>query len=660
MQERLKELYQLIRKYDAVYYGNGQSLISDLEYDSLYKELVELEQKFPEQADPASPARRVGNDLSKEFPKVEHTAPMMSIDNTYSNDELLEWVDRTKKIIESEAIEYIGELKVDGVACALRYDKGKLIQAITRGNGTVGDEITANARTIRSIPLSVDYQQPFEIRGEIYMTFADFSRLNEHLIENGLPPMQNPRNTASGTIKSLDPREVAKRNLSFLAHFLLSPEHKNSHGENLQFLNRIGIPTVYHSDPLRSYEEVRAFCDLWREKRRSLKFPADGIVIKINSISQQETAGATAKAPRWVIAYKYQPDTAITEVLDIDVQVGRTGVLTPVARLKPVLLSGSTIKNATLHNYDEIGRLDISIGDTVEIEKSGEVIPKIIRVVSREGRLLSKISKPPVECPSCHSLVIRLAQEVAVRCVNTSCPAQIFAFLTHFVSRDAMNIEGLGPALIGQLIEKKLVSTPADLFALTAETLASLDRMGAKSAVNIVNALQKAKSNHLHRLIHGLGIRMVGAQTAKILAQAIDDIGALQSMAVENLVLLETIGPNVASSIRYWFDQEKNRELIDTLREYGVNCTGAKQAVSVLSEKPLAGKVFVLTGTLAKLTREKAQEEIEMRGGAVSSSVSKKTTAVIVGEEPGSKLQKAKDLGVTVLYEKDFERMIRE
>lgn len=650
-QSRINQLRSLIRKYDASYYGRGESLISDKEYDELYHELVELEKKYPAYITPDSPTQRIGNDLTKEFAKVEHSVPMMSIENTYSEEELNQWIERTQKNVGSKNIAFIGELKIDGVACAIIYRNGKLTQAITRGNGTTGDDITANVRTIRSLPLAVDLKEPFEIRGEIYMSFDNFRSLNETLIENGRQPMQNPRNTTAGTVKLLDPKEVAKRNLSFSAHFLLSNSYTNKHGDNLSLLAELGIPTVIHSRPLQSTEDIIQFCNEWKDKKNGLSYPVDGIVLKVNSIPQQKELGETAKSPRWIIAYKYQPETAKTEVLSIDAQVGRTGVITPVARLKPVPLSGSTVRNATLHNYDEIVRLNINVGDTVEIEKSGEIIPKVIRVVSKAGQ--KEPFKPPDECPSCKSSLVRIEGEVALRCINTSCPAQIFASLNHFVSREAMNIEGFGPALIEQLINKEVVSNPSDLFTLTVEVLADLERMGTKSATNIVSAIDKAKNNPLHRMIHGLGIRMIGAQAAKILASSVNDISDLQQMDTEELARLDTIGPNMAESIRMYFQQDKNIDLINRLRATGVNCKGEKPQKPD-TPRPLSGKTFVLTGSLDNFTRDEARDHIEKLGGKVSSSVSKKTFAVIAGKEPGSKFTKAKQLGIKILSEKEL------
>jgi DNA ligase (NAD+) len=650
MNKRLEELYRLIRTYDAAYYGRGESMVLDAEYDALYRELQDLEKQYPEQADPDSPTQRIGADLTSNFAKVTHSVPMMSIDNTYSAEAIREWIQRIEKNTTRMPLAFIGELKIDGVACAIRYEQGKMVRAVTRGDGTTGDDITANARTIRSLPLSVAYKKTFDVRGEIYMRFEDFQALNDSLRADGLQPMQNPRNTTAGTIKLLDPKEVARRHVQFAAHSMLSPDHEISHYDNQQFLAGLGFPTVIRSDRLTSAHEIVSFCDAWQKNKNSLPYPIDGVVIKVDSLEQQKKLGSTAKSPRWVIAYKYQPEIAETELLAIDAQVGRTGVITPVARLRPVQLSGTTVKNATLHNYDEIGRLDIHVGDCVAIEKSGEIIPKIIKVVSQKNNLENKTFVPPTHCPSCNAALVKMPDEVALRCINTSCPAQLFASLNHFVSREAMNIEGFGPALIEQLLEKNIVANPADLFNLTFETLSGLERMGKKSAYNMLAAVAKAKNNPLHRLISGLGIRMIGAQAAKTLASVIEDISELGTMSMEELIKINTIGPSMAQSVVLYFQQKKNQELIDHLRAAGVQCKGGKTTLAK-SPQPLIGKSFVLTGTLGTFSREKAIECLENLGAKVNSSVSAKTTAVICGIDPGSKKAKAQKLGIPIMEE---------
>jgi DNA ligase (NAD+) len=582
---------------------------------------------------------------------------MMSIENTYEEAQCVDWVARVGRLLPGEKIGFIGEVKVDGVAAALRYDNGSFTMGITRGDGTTGDDVTANFRTIRSVPLSVDYRGPFEVRGEAYMTFAHFQRLNESIVESGQSAMQNPRNTTAGTIKLLDPKIVAGRQLSFAAHFLLSPRHAKSQAENLDFLAKLGFPTVVHSPVLETPEEVLAFCRLWGAKRHELAFPADGVVIKVDNLEQQARLGSTAKSPRWVIAYKYRPESALTKVLAIDAQVGRTGVITPVARLEPVLLAGSTIRNATLHNYEEVKRLDIRVGDLVEIEKGGEVIPKVVRVAVEKRQPVSAPFEPPFTCPSCGSKLGKLKEEVAIRCVSASCPAQRSAALTHFVSRPAMNIEGMGPAIIEQLIAADLIRDAADLFTVTYEQLVKLERMGDKSARNLLCAVSAAKKNTLDKLLNAIGIRMVGAQTAKALAMEVADIEDLFAMPSGQLEAIPSIGPLVAESIRMYFDRDENRVLIKRLRELGVNCKGMPKPREAGA---ISGKTFVLTGALSGFTREEARAAIEAKGGKVSSSVSKKTNYVVAGDVPGSKFDKAMALGVAVITEDQFKKLLAE
>lgn len=653
--ERITELRDLLNRYDSAYYGRGESLVSDQEYDSLYRELVKLETDYPQFKATDSPTQRVGSDLTKEFPKVTHSVPMMSIDNTYSENEVREWVEKIQRSLPGETLSFVGELKVDGLAVSLIYDNGKFIRGVTRGNGSIGDEVTTNTRTIRSIPLSIDYSLPLEVRGEIYMTFKSFSSLNERIIESGQKPMQNPRNTTAGTLKLQDSKEVAQRNLSFAAYSLLSNNHQNSHSSNLDFLSEKGFPAVIHSNRLQTVEQLIDFINEWENKRHQLPFPVDGVVIKVDNFSHQKELGTTAKSPRWVIAYKYQPEKAVTQVIKIDENVGRTGVVTPIARLEPVFLAGTTIKNATLHNYDEITRLQIRVGDYVEIEKGGEIIPKVVKVIFEKRPSDSKEFEPPKHCPSCGSLLGRLENEVALRCFNNSCPAQLQAALEHFVSRSAMDIRHVGPALITNLLEAGLIHNVADLYSLTLEKLTTLARMGDKSAHNIFQSIEKSKDNTVDKLIHGLGIRMIGAQSAKILANHINDITDLFDITLENLTKIETIGPTMAQSIRMYFDRVENQQLIYKLKELGLNTSGIPQT----SEKgPLSGKTFVLTGTLTSYSRDEATEIIESLGGKVSSSVSKKTDYVLSGEDAGSKLEKAHKLGVSVIDENTFKEMI--
>jgi DNA ligase (NAD+) len=655
-EKHIAELRKRIAELDAAYYGRGESLVSDQEYDSLYRELVDLEQAHPQLVTPDSPTQRIGNDLTKEFAKAEHTVPMMSIDNTYSEGELREWLERVSRLLPEEQVRFVGELKVDGVAATLRYRDGAFTQAITRGNGTVGDDVTANVRTIRSIPLRVSEHSAFEVRGEVHMTFAAFEKLNEAIVESGQKAMQNPRNTTSGTLKLQDPREVSRRELSFVAHSALGDTLRESHLANLDKMAALGFPVVPHSEPLSSADEVLAYVEQWHTQRHALAFPVDGVVVKVDRIDQQNRMGSTAKSPRWVIAYKYQPEKAITQLKAIDSRVGRTGVVTPVARMEPVFLAGTTVSNATLHNYDEIERLDARVGDYVEIEKGGEIIPKVVRVLTEKRAHHVAKYQPPTECPSCGSPLARLEGEVALRCANNlACPAQLQASLEHFCSRSAMNIESMGPALIAQVLEKQLVKDVADLFYLRHEALAGLERMGDKSAANVTASLEKAKHNPLDKLIHGLGIRHIGAQAAKLLARDVDTLEDLFTMDTGHLERIEGFGPETAASVHEFFRRETTRALVDKLARAGVNTKGLPKPAA---QGAFAGKTFVLTGTLNAFTREDAKAQIESRGGKVAGSVSKKTHYVVAGEEAGSKLTKARDLGVTVLSEAEFLEML--
>jgi DNA ligase (NAD+) len=652
---RIEELRELINKYNEAYYGRSESLVSDTEYDGLFAELVELEKLYPEYDIPESPTHRVGNDLTKTFVKVRHSVPMMSIDNTYSEGDVSEWAERIGRALDGEEIRFIGELKVDGVACSLIYEGGRLVRAVTRGNGVVGDDVTANVRTIESIPREVGYRRDFEVRGEVYMTFEDFSSLNAALEEAGRKPMQNPRNTTAGTLKLLDSGEAAKRRLNFAAYFLLSPDNTVSLYDNAEFLAGLGFPVVKHSGLLSGVGAVMAFCKEWETKRHALPFPADGVVVKVDSFAQQERLGATAKSPRWVIAYKYPPEKALTVLEGIDTGVGRTGVITPVARLRPVFLAGTTIKNASLHNYDEVERLGVRVGDTVEIEKGGEIIPKIVRVDMGKRPPESVPAEPPKACPSCGSETARLEGEAALRCLNRSCPAQIFASLEHFVSRGAMDVRGMGGAVIKQLLDCGLVKDAADLYDLTEEKLLTLERFAEKSAANVVTALNESKGRPLERLVFALGIRMIGETSARDLAAFVEDLSELYGASVEELQTVEGIGEIMAQSIRLFFDRPENRDMAERLRAAGLNMKGNKGKKT--GSGKFEGKTFVLTGTLEKYTREQASEIIIKEGGKVTSSVSKKTDYVLAGAEAGSKLDKALELGVKVISEDEFINM---
>ncbi|MDR2693289.1 MAG: NAD-dependent DNA ligase LigA [Chitinispirillales bacterium] len=662
--QRIDGLRDRLNEYGAAYYGRSVSLVSDAEYDALLKELADLERLYPEFDSPDSPTHRVGSDLNRSFAKVRHAVPMMSIDNTYSAAEVSEWVGRVEKALAGEAIKFLGELKVDGAACSLVYEGGRLVRAATRGDGVVGDDVTANIRTIASIPQTIAYTKPMEVRGEVFMAFADFAALNDSLVEAGQRPMQNPRNTVSGTLKLLDPAEAAKRRMSFAAYFLLSRDANRTVSlyDNAKFLEGLGFPVVNHSELLSGVDEIMAFCGEWEAKRHELPFPVDGVVIKADSFEQQWRLGFTSKSPRWVIAYKYAPERAATVVEGVDSFVGRTGVVTPVARLRPVLLGGTVVKNASLHNYDEIGRLGLRVGDTVEVEKSGEIIPKVMRVCVEARPAESAPCEPPAECPSCGSPLARLEGEVALRCLSSSCGAQLAASIEHFVSRAAMDVRGMGPAVVKQLLDGGLIKDAADLYGLTAEKLLTLERFAEKSATNIVEALEKSKSRPLNKLIFGLGIRMVGASSARDLAGSVEDISEFYGIDAAAMERIEGVGELTAQSIRLFFDRRENVEMVERLRAAGLNMKGNKghggaagPGAEAGASGRFAGKTFVLTGTLEHYTREQASEIILRGGGKVASSVSKKTDYVLAGAEAGSKLDKALSLGVRVIDEGEFE-----
>lgn len=646
--KRLQELYDLINNYDKAYYGTGQSLVSDYEYDTLYNEMLTLEEKYPDLKSPDSPTNRVGDDLTTGFQKVEHKSPMLSIANTYSPDELIEWVKKTANTVPDSTITFSAELKMDGIACTLRYREGSFVQAITRGNGSVGDDITANVKTIKSIPLTIDLSGDVEVRGEIYMRFSDFDKLNKRLVDEGKQPMQNPRNTTAGTVKLLSPAEVAKRKLSFSAYYLLDGSEESSHLENLKKLSAFGFTAVEHSPELTTSTEVSEFCAKWDNERFNIDYPIDGMVIKVNQKKYYEALGTTAKSPRWAVALKFEPEQAESELLAIDYQVGRTGVITPVARLSPVELAGTTVKNATLHNFEEIERLGINIGDIVSVEKSGEIIPKILKVVKKVN---NELFIPPTECPSCSAPLSKKEGEVALRCTNEFCSSKTFAAISHFVSLNAMDIAGCGPSIIETLLNNKLIETAADLYTLKSSDLIKLDRMGDKSVKNLINAIKQSKEAGLARVLHGLGIPHVGSQVAKIITKEFSSIDALKAATTEALEALDTIGPEIAESVVHFLTNERNLLILEKLAECGVKLSEEVQESTTGSS--LEGQTFVLTGTLEKFGRKEAKELLESHGAKVSGSVSKKTFAVIAGDKAGSKRTKAEQLGIPV-YDENF------
>lgn len=672
--KRHAELVAEIRRHDEAYYVFAQPTISDQEYDRLYRELLDLEKAHPELITPDSPTQKVGGAPVTEFKPVQHLTPMLSLDNTYSQAEVREFVQRLQRLLPGETLEFVVEPKVDGVAMNLRYENGELVLGATRGDGTTGDDITTNLRTIRNLPVRLrplhgeKLPRLMEVRGEVYMTRAGFEKLNKQRAAQGEEPFANARNSAAGSLKQLDSRIVAKRPLALTSYGLGTIEggpNFRTHREVLSWLQDLGFPTPEKTWHCRSVEELIQAIDELDKVRRTFAYETDGAVIKLDSLAQRDRTGFTAKAPRWSMAYKYAAEQAETKLKAITIQVGRTGALTPVAELEPVFLAGSTIARATLHNEDELRRKDIRVGDTVTIEKAGEVIPAVVGVVLTKRTGQEKQFNFPTHCPECRAEVRRslgaAREEAAVwRCTNTEgCPAQIRGRIEHFCSRGALDIEGGGEVLVAQLVKTNLVRDVADLYSLTLDQLVRIERMGAKSAQNFLNAVQASKARELWRLIFGLGILHVGTGVAKSLARAFPNLDALASATVEQLTATEDIGEVIAQSVRGWFDNPRNRELIERLRRASLNFASNTYAPQTTSSA-IAGKTFVLTGTLPTLKREEATARIEAFGGKVTSSVSKKTDYVVAGTDAGSKLAKAQELGVTVIDEAGLLKLLGE
>ncbi len=661
--KRIQTLRTEIRRHEHLYYALNSPEISDRKYDALERELRDLESQFPELVTPDSPTQRVGETPSEEFVSFAHRVPMLSLDNTYSEDELREFEERIFRIVGEQEIVYTAELKVDGLSMALHYEGGRLVRAVTRGDGVRGDEVTANARTIRAVPLGLrdeaDVPPLLEVRGEVYLPRSRFDEINREREEAGEEPFANPRNSAAGTIKSLDPKVVAGRGLDILLYSIADAREigLKSQWEALERMQAWGLRTNPASRRCQGLEEVLAFCHAWQGRRDELEYEIDGVVVKVDDFALQEELGFTSKFPRWAIAFKYPAEQASTLVRSIDVQVGRTGKLTPVAILEPVSLAGSTVGRATLHNEEEIARKDVRVGDTVLIEKGGEVIPKVVRVVEDARPKGTRRWKPPETCPVCGEPVVRPEDEVDRRCPNASCPAQIEERLKHFARRAAMDIEGLGDSLVGQLVQKELVRDFADLYHLDQEEVAGLERMAEKSARNLLEQLEKSRDRELRRLLFGLGIRHVGERVAKLLAHRFRSLDALAAAPVEEMEAVHEIGPTVAQSVHEWFQDPANRRLVERLREAGLR---TEEEGAGPTSRTLEGRQFVLTGTLESMTRGAAKAAIEERGGRVTSSVSKKTSAVIVGTDPGSKADKAKQLGVDLLDEEALQALLAQ
>jgi DNA ligase (NAD+) len=653
----IEKLRQELRRHEHLYYVLDQPEITDAEYDALMRRLQELEAEHPELATPDSPTQRVGGKPREGFLKVEHSSAMLSLDNALNDVELSEFDRRVRELLGGDEFRYVVELKMDGLSMAAHYTDGVFRQAVTRGDGRVGEDVTENARTIRSLPLRVKTTLPaFEVRGETVMNRRAFERLNADREQKGLSRFANPRNAAAGSLRLLEPQVTASRRLEYYTYFLFTEGRPamDSHWKSLEELARLGFKVNEHRKLCKDLDEVLAFCAKWETHRDELPYEIDGVVVKVDSIDQQRQLGFTSKAPRWAIAYKYPARQATTSIESIEVQVGRTGALTPVARLKPVVVSGVTVSRATLHNEDEIERLGLEIGDEVVIERSGDVIPKVVRVQS-----LGSYRKPfvmPTSCPVCGGAVVREEGEAASRCINTNCSARLKESILHFASRGVMNIDGVGDALVDQLVDRGIVESVADLYTLTEEKLMTLERMGKKSAGNIIRNIEKSKKNPLPRVLTALGIRFVGERTAVFLAEAFGELDAIASAGLDILQQAEEVGPRVAESIFKFFREPRNRQLIERLREAGLNFSYQSKRPK---NGPLRGLTFVLTGTLPNLSREEAARLIEAAGGKVSGSVSKKTSYVVAGEDAGSKLAKAHELGVNVVDEDGLLDLIK-
>ena len=650
----MKQLRDTLNENARLYYTLDASKMSDYEYDRLYRRLQDLEKEHPEEITPDSPTQRVGDAVLNEFAEVVHPVPLESLEDVFNGEEVLDFLNRVRETLPEA--EYSVEPKVDGLSVALEYRNGVFYQGATRGDGRVGEDVTGNLRTVRSIPMTLPEQLPrLIVRGEVYMARTVFEEINEQLELEGKPLMANPRNAAAGSLRQKDPKVCAGRRLDIAVFNLQLAEGRefSTHSETLQYLRAQGFPVIPH-DVLQQGDDILRQIEKLGDTRMEFPFDIDGAVVKLNNLSDREILGSTAKCPKWAVAYKYPPEQKESRVADIVVQVGRTGVLTPKAVLEPVRLAGTTVTNATLHNQDYIAEKDIRIGDTVIVQKAGEIIPEIVSVVKEKRPEGTVAYHLPDVCPVCGAPVERDPDGAAIRCTGAECPAQLLRNLIHFASRDAMDIDGVGPAVLQQLIEAKLVSNPADLYDLRAEQLAGLERMGKKSAQNAVNAIARSKENDLWRLIFALGIRQVGAKAAKVLAAHFGSMDALRRATAEELTGIDDVGAITADYIIRWMQSSQAADLLERLKNAGVNMACKQEMV----DRRFAGMTFVLTGTLTRFTREEAGEMIELRGGKVSSSVSKKTTYVVAGENAGSKLKKAGELGVSVLSEEDFLALI--
>lgn len=655
---RLLALRQKIDELSYQYYTLDKPTMTDYEYDMLYRELENIEKAHPEWVTPDSPTQRVGSKISGGFEKYTHDRPMLSLGDVFNDNELREFDRRVRSDLGGEALEYVVELKIDGLAVNLIYENGQFVRGVTRGDGVVGEDITNNVRTIRTIPLRIDSTSPhIEIRGEVYMPVTSFTALNEQRRNDELEPFANPRNAAAGSLRQLDPQITAQRKLAFFAYALggntgITIESQEDLLKDLREF-RFQVNGEYRK--FTDIEDVIAFIHSWDDRRDSLPYATDGMVVKVNSFAQQARLGNTVKIPRWAIAYKFPPEQAETKVLSISVSLGRTGVLTPAADLKPVRLAGTTVKRATLHNEDYIRDKDIRVGDTVIIQKAGEIIPEVVRSLPDKRTGSEVVFAMPHVCPACGSDVVRREGEAAWRCVNPDCPAVIGEKIAHFVSRDAMNIDGLGDAIVQQLLSKELIHDVADIYGLTKDQLVALEGFGEKSADNLLKAIEASKSVGLARVLFALGIRFVGAKAGRVLADSFGSVDALMAASADDLTAIDDIGPRIADSIVSYFSEAKSKALIEKLKAHGVDMTAEKKE---LISTTFDGEIVVLTGKLQLFTRKEAEQAVEARGGKCTSSVTKKTTLVVVGADPGSKYEKARQLGTPIISEAEFKEWL--
>lgn len=657
--QEITKLRAELERHNRLYYTEAKPEISDYDFDQLMRRLQELEAKHPELDDPNSPSRRVGGEPISEFKSVIHDPPMLSIENAYTIDELREWDDRVRRGLgrpdESNAVEYEAELKIDGVSIDLLYEGGQLVRGATRGDGVRGDDVTPNVRTVRVLPLKIDPKAGrVEVRGEIYIAKSDFVEYNRQLEEAGEEPLANPRNAAAGALRQKDPKQAAQKRLSaFLYHLVTAGDVKiKSQSHAYDVLEKLGLPLNPKRRVCANLDEVIEFIEEWRAKRHDLQFEIDGIVVKVNRREDQLELGATSKFPRWIVAFKYPPEAAKTIVRAINYYVGRTGSVTPVAQFDEVPLAGTKVTNASLHNFDELARKDVRVGDTITVEKGGDIIPKVVEVLEHAPDSTSVV--PPTECPVCGEPLHRFEGEVAIRCINQGCPAIVLQSITHFGSRKAMDIEGLGDQTVTALLNAGLITDYASIYELTEEQVAGLERKGEKSAKKLIENINNSKTADLSRFIFALGIRFVGERAAKVLADRFQSIDALMNATTEELLEVNEIGPKLAESITFYFSVPANRERIEKMQRLGL----APHHVAVTRGDRLAGKTVVVTGTLQRFSRDEIHKLIEREGGKASSSVSAKTSYLVAGEAAGSKLEKARELGVEVLTEDEFLAMI--